>query len=252
MCELYLSSSATPHFPGDDLRTLERHGGIPWTNQEGWGMAWLDEQDERKQYEIVKLDQLAHGNPLYETQLDAAHDAPVWLLHLRAASSGGRSMENTQPYHICWPLPNAAAGIFMHNGELKGMETRLLQEFGHDPRKGTADSEGGAHILQRDLEAAKDIEAAWPIFQDWAQRMRYMGIGNFIVGLERNVFVHVHRRTQVGEEIADDPGLFMAQSEDRIRLSSEPMADDDTALERGALLWIRDGKIVARGLTKAA
>ena len=252
MCELYLSSSATPHFPEDELRELERHGGVPWTNQEGWGMAWLDERDEQRHFEIVKLDQLAHGNPLYEAQLDAAVESPVWLLHLRAASSGGRSMENTQPYHIRWPLPHATEGVFMHNGELKGMDTRLLEEFGHDPRRGTADSEGGAHILQRDLEAADDIAHAWPIFCDWAQRMRYMGIGNFIVGLGRNVFVHVHRRTQVGEKIADDPGLFMAQRKGRIRLSSEPMEDDDQPLERGAMLWIRDGDLVERGLTKAA
>lgn len=247
MCELYLSSAARPHFPAQDLAHLQRHGGSPWTNLQGWGAAWLE--DDATRTRLLKHPQPARGAADYGGLLREAPLSPVWLTHLRAASTGGVSLHNTQPFCFGWPDHENEACAFMHNGELKGMDARIIEQFGEDPRDGGTDSEGAKIILHEALKAAEDIDAAWGVFGHVVQDLRAMGIANFIVALGADVFVHAHRRTQVGESVADDTALFMGQSEGRLRLSSEPFASDDTPVRRGQLLWIRDGAVRARGMT---
>ena len=260
MCELYLSSSTQPHFPAAELERLQRHGGEPWTNLQGWGAAWLQGTRDTDTFGLEKHPDAARGDPRFDAIEARAYESPLWLAHLRAASSGGVSLENTQPYQFAWPEhegPDASApgedphryGVYMHNGELKGMEERLEATFGHDPRQGTADSEGGMILLRDRLATQDDIETGWGVFQDWVADMRAMGIANFIVALGRDVFIHAHRRTELGAEEADDPGLYLAQDEGRLRLSSEPFMDTDRALSNGTVLWIRDGAVVQRGVT---
>lgn len=244
MCELYLSASRTPHCPDEELRQLQRHGGAPWTNLQGWGMAWW-QTDADGGFGLEKHPQPALGSQGYQGLLDRAYPSPLYLLHLRAASSGGVSRANTQPYRFDW---NGTPCAYLHNGELKRMKTRLLERFGSDPRDGNADSEGGMILLSDLLAKVKSVEAAWAVFQNWAQDMKGMGIANFIVALGLDVFVHGHRRSELGGDALDDPGLYLHQTEDRLRLSSESMGDDEP-LERGTLLWTRGPEIVARGLS---
>ena len=257
MCELYLSSSPDAHFPARELQQLQRHGGAPWTNLQGWGAAWLE--DDGEGYGLEKHAQPARGAAGYDGLLRAARPSPVWLVHLRAASSGGVSHANTQPYCFAWPEepgPHASApgdtphqgGAFMHNGELKKMKARLVERFGEDPRRGSADSEGGLILLRDRLAGVDTVEAAWGVFGNWVDEMRAMGLANFVVALGRDVFAHSHRRTELGGDAADDTGLYMHQDGGRLRLSSEPFADTDTPLPNGTLLWIRDGAVVHRGL----
>ncbi|MGB3455931.1 MAG: class II glutamine amidotransferase [Litorimonas sp.] len=247
MCELYLSSSETPHFPEDELRQLQRHGGPPWTNLQGWGMAWWQDSGG---YGLEKHAQPARGAAGYDGLLRAAYPSPVYLLHLRAASSGGVNRANTQPYRFDWPeQSDRREAVFLHNGELKGMAARLVKTFGRDPRDGDADSEGGMEILRRRLLRVDTAKAGWAVFRLWAQEMKTMGIANFIVGLGTDLFVHVHRRVELGSDAMDDTGLYMAEHADRIRLSSEPMSGFDTPLETGSLLWIRGSEVLERGLT---
>ena len=264
MCELYLSSASAPHFPETELRQLQRHGGSPWTNLQGWGAAWLQGKGPDAGFGLEKHPQPALGAVGYQGILRDANHSPVWLIHLRAASSGGVSRANTQPYRFAWPEhegPHASApsshpqrrGAFMHNGELKKMQARLIERFGEDPRHGTADSEGGMILLRDALAAVDTAEAAWGVFGNWVDAMRAMGQANFIVALGRDVFAHSHRRTELGGSAPDDTGLFMGHDDgedgDRLRLSSEPFADDDEPLSNGTLLWIRDGAVVRRGVT---
>ena len=260
MCELYLSSSDTPHFPATELAQLQRHGGAPWTNLEGWGAAWLEGETDESGFGLEKHPKPARGAAGYDGLLARGYESPVWLVHLRAASSGGTCMANTQPYRFAWPEHEGAhasapsdhphrTGVYMHNGELKGMKAALIERFGEDPRDGTADSEGGKILLRDGLADVDDIYAAWAVFQNWAQDMRGMGIANFIVALGRDVFVHVHRRTELGGDAVDDCGLYLAKDTGRLRLSSEKMGADDEPLPRGAMLWIRGAEIKARGLT---
>ena len=260
MCELYLSSAAAPHFPDTELRQLQRHGGAPWTNLQGWGAAWLQGGAPDATFGLEKHPQPAFGAAGYQGLLRRAHESHVWLVHLRAASSGGISLANTQPYRFAWPEhsgPHASApgpdphrhGAYMHNGELKGMTARLVERYGEDPRGGTADSEGGMILLRDALARVDTPDAAWGVFRNWVPDMRAMGLANFIVALGRDVFAHSHRRTELGGDAADDTGLYMAQDGARLRLSSEPFSGDDTPLPNGTLLWIQGGAVVHRGLT---
>lgn len=247
MCELYLSSSDRPHFPEAELRLMQRHGGAPWTNLQGWGMAWWQDGGG---YALQKHPQPARGAAGYDGLLQSAYPSPVYLLHLRAASSGGVSRANTQPYRFDWPdSSDKHEAVYLHNGELKGMAAKLVERFGRDPREGDADSEGGMELLRDRLLGTDTIDESWGIFRVWAQEMKAMGIANFIVGLGTDLFVHVHRRVELGGEAMDDTGLYMAQGGGRLRLSSEPMAADDSPLESGTLLWIRGAEVRERGLT---
>ena len=247
MCELYLSSSGTPHFPFDELRQLQRHGGSPWTNLQGWGLAWWQEGGG---YGLEKEPRPALGSKGYQGLLDRAYASPVHLLHLRAASSGGVSRANTQPYRFDWPDGSGKReAVYLHNGELKGMTAKLVETFGRDLRDGNADSEGGMILLRGTLLALDAHEQAWNAFRLWAQEMKGMGIANFIVGLGRDIFVHVHRRVELGGDALDDMGLYLSKTDDRLRLSSEALSEDDEALESGTLLWIRGADVVERSLT---
>ena len=260
MCELYLSSAPAPHFPETELRQLQRHGGSPWTNLQGWGVAWLQDGETDAGFGLEKHPQPAFGAAGYQGILREQRQSRVWLVHLRAASSGGVSRANTQPYRFAWPEhegPHASApsghphrrGAYMHNGELKTMKARLIERFGRDPREGTADSEGGMILLRDALATVDTPEAAWGVFQNWVDEMRAMGLANFVVALGRDVFAHSHRRTELGGSAPDDTGLFMTQDGARLRLSSEPFSDRDQPLTNGTMLWIRDGAVVHRGVT---
>ncbi|MGJ8561048.1 MAG: class II glutamine amidotransferase [Litorimonas sp.] len=238
MCELYLSSSDQPHFPEEELRRLQRHGGEPWTNLHGWGIAWLIE--ETAQFELKKSPRSALNAKGYDDILGTAYNSPLYLLHLRAASTGGVRKDNTQPYRFDWA---GRPAIYMHNGELKNMSARLIDELGQDARNGTTDSEGGMLLLHHALQSTETLDRAWVVFKVWAQAIKSMGIANFIIALGDEIFVQVHRRKELGGDAIDDPGLYLSQTDDLLRLSSEPLSDTDTPLKPGTQLWINGSKI---------
>ncbi|MEX2194807.1 MAG: class II glutamine amidotransferase [Thermoleophilaceae bacterium] len=111
----------------------------------GWGMA-VYERAEGGQPRCVRFPQAAHADGDF---IDATHlRGRIFNAHVRRATIGGLSMENTHPF--C--LGNYS---FSHNGTV--MRARRLLEPGVTPPAGETDSECLFAFLMRDFDPGDPI-----------------------------------------------------------------------------------------------
>lgn len=239
MCELYALSAAQPCLPRDDLNILQGHGTEPFGNLEGWGIAWEAEAGPVLQ-KAAQSAAHAGGFPALVTRLPPA---PIWIVHLRAASTGGVTHENTQPY--LFKLDGQDC-IYAHNGDLTDVDNHPEFMAHRDELNGNADSECGLIILKHRLRDAGSIPAQWTIFQTFGAEMRERGLANFIVKIGANIFAQSDRRKPVGTDEMSTPGLTILEEDGVIRLSSEPLGPDYQPMREGEQIWIRAGEIIDR------
>jgi glutamine amidotransferase len=137
--------------------------GTPKGHKDGWGIAAYKNgtvtlleknpsdasEDEKYQVAVTKV---------------AESDASLILGHLRKASRGDVSMENTQPYRL-------GSYVFCHNGTVRDFEKIILEQKYLSHRKGATDSEVVFLYLLQTIEAKGDFIAG---FLEGVRKLRTM------------------------------------------------------------------------------
>jgi len=127
--------------------------GMDKGHKDGWGVAAYKDEGVA----ILEKDPAdAFADPKYQPAVMKIKDAaPALVLgHLRKASLGLVSIENTQPY-------TSGSYIFCHNGTLRDFEKLVLGPKYSAQRKGTTDSEIVFLFLLQTIEAKGDFTAGF-------------------------------------------------------------------------------------------
>ena len=137
MCELLGLAFNKPISPGLSFRGF-RHRAV--RNRHGWGLAAITPTKAWITKEPIRADQSEVSEALRD---DPTLTAPIFIGHVRAASCGVVSLENTHPFSR-----RIAGGdfVFAHNGTLdtRRLKTRVAPEF---PVEGSTDSESAMCVL---------------------------------------------------------------------------------------------------------
>ncbi|MDX1595294.1 MAG: class II glutamine amidotransferase [Gammaproteobacteria bacterium] len=226
MCELLAMSSRLPARLTLSLDAFASHGGHAGPHRDGWGIAFLHDNDVQLVREARASSDSAQlaflrGHDLRSTQV---------LAHLRLATRGERSLRNTQPF---LRELGGRVHLFAHNGDLAdlapppaGARFRAL---------GDTDSEFAfCRLLERlaplwDAPALPPLEARLAAVAAFAADLRPRGPANFVYADGLTLFAHGHRRTQADGAIRP-PGLHLLQR--HCTAGSAPPEIDGVALER--------------------
>jgi predicted glutamine amidotransferase len=111
----------------------------------GWGMA-VYERTDGAEPEVVRFPNAAHADGEFIGATETR--GRIFNVHVRRATMGGLSMENTHPFCL-------GSNSFGHNGTILNF-TRLL-EPGTAPPAGQTDSEHMFNLLMRDFDQADAI-----------------------------------------------------------------------------------------------
>jgi predicted glutamine amidotransferase len=111
----------------------------------GWGMA-VYERTDGAEPEVVRFPNAAHADGEFLGATETR--GRIFNVHVRRATMGGLSMENTHPFCL-------GSNSFGHNGTILNF-TRLL-EPGTAPPAGQTDSEHMFNFLMRDFDQADAI-----------------------------------------------------------------------------------------------
>ena len=248
MCELFAVCAANPVDVTGSLQELARHDP-----QDGWGIAWYEDRD---------IHLLREAGPAQESfWLSCAwrerRRSPIVLAHLRQATRGEASLANTQPFH------RELAGrvhVFAHNGHLDAPERALpLHRF---LPVGTTDSEVAFCYLLEQLAALWEGFRGLPepnlrfeVVAEVAERLRHLGVANFLYSDGDALFVHSHRRTQSDGGVRP-PGLHVlegwpcsscgAQEAAAVLVSTFPLCPQEwRPMAEDEILMIRRASVVS-------
>jgi glutamine amidotransferase len=227
-------------------------------NREGWGLArWEDGQPV-----VLKEPIPAHESELAACLADELPPSEVFIVHVRAATVGEPTLENTHPFQA------DALGrewVFAHNGTVQSL-SRL--DTGRYEQDGDTDSERSFHHLLTRLEAlgpapdeptiAAEVLAAGRELSELDSRV------NFLLSDGVTLFAYHdgHKTLHSMEKRAADLGeIGLADEDYRLSLTpgdspdehavivaSVPLTDEPgwRKLEAGEFLVIRDGLVVER------
>ncbi|MEX2458836.1 MAG: class II glutamine amidotransferase [Actinomycetota bacterium] len=224
-------------------------------NREGWGVAWWEDGVPHVLKEPIRAD---------ESELAArlADDPPVseaFILHVRAATVGRLSLQNTHPF------VGEALGrrwVFAHNGTVRDLERLDVGLFG---RQGDTDSERAFHHLLTRLgslgsDPADDVLAKEVLGAGRELSERDSKV-NFLLSDGATLFAYHdgHKTLHYVEHRAEDVGEVEMQDEDyRVSLRLGDSADERAVivatvplteepgwqkLDPGDFLVVRGGRI---------
>lgn len=145
MCELLGLCFNLPVRPDISFRGF-RHRGE--NNPDGWGIAFFPDESAQ----IIKEEISAKQSKLSKFLLDYLEiEAPIFIGHVRRASTGGISRKNTHPFNR---ELNGTEYVFAHNGKLNHENL----ELGRFKPIGETDSETAfCYLLHRIENAPTDI-----------------------------------------------------------------------------------------------
>lgn len=227
-------------------------------NREGWGIAWW----EGERFHLVKEPLPAHESETAELFGEEPPDSNVFLVHVRAATVGSPTFENTHPF------TGSALGrewAFAHNGTIQELD-RL--DAGAYSQAGDTDSELGFHHLLNRLEHAGLTRGSDGIASEVLATGRELSERdsrvNFLLSDGETLYAYHdgHRTLHVIEKRAEDLGeigmadadydlalrLSDAPDERAVIVASVPLTDEPgwRKLDAGEFLVIRDGLVVER------
>jgi len=269
VCELFAMSSARESVVRYELDLFAGEGGERHRNRDGWGIMFAEARDAHLFREAEPAADSALARMVVEREIPCRQ----LIAHVRRASRGRPMLANTHPFSR---VRHGRVQHFAHNGTLHGLEdlpeaAALLAE-----RVGDTDSELAFLLLLAELEHEPDfdaVETRFAIFRRFAGRMRGLGPANFLFYDGGTLFVHADRRTfetPTGLSAPREPGLVVrhfAQESDpgdwrskgarigsvhpqTILFASVPLNSKGwQPLERGTTLALRDGRILADGLS---
>lgn len=257
MCELLCVSSESPARVDLSLEVLARRGDPEGMNHDGWGIASYQGRDAR----LVKEPAAARTSEIVRFIEEHDYWSTRVLYHLRHATQGGVSYENTQPF---LRELGGFAHVFCHNGNLELPSRRLRGP--HRPI-GETDSEWAfCYLLCKltELWAAADdvpeLEARREVVASVAEELRTLGQANFLYSDGDVIFVHAHWRYIDGPDSSPMPGVHILTDMPDLTASavavellrgelfvaaSVPLSGDDwRPMGEGELLAVRGGRIV--------
>lgn len=268
MCELFAMSALKPATVNFSLEEFARHGGLSGPHKDGWGIAYLQDRDAR----VIREPRPAASSACVQFIQNYPIGSSLVVSHVRLATQGKVSLENTQPYTR---ELGGTLHVFAHNGDLD-----LANAAAFDPGRfrpiGDTDSEFAFCALLTRLEALwlagdqpPSVAARREVVVDFARDLRGRGIANFIYTDGELIFAHGHKRHQRDGSI-EPPGLHflcrrcrdepssafitegLAISSDQsdqavVLVASVPLTDEGwLPLEAGEVLTIAEGEVVSR------
>lgn len=226
-------------------------------NTSGWGMGWYEDGTARLVKEPVRAD-------VSETCEALTADPPtshLFLIHVRAATVGALTEENTHPFR---ERLHGKEWLFEHNGTIRDPERLPVGRF---RQHGQTDSEVAFHfILARIDELGADAGAGRVADQilHAGRDLSRTGRCNFLLTDGETLYAYYdgHRTLHFVEHRAEDLGTLRGEDDDytiRLRLgdapderaviiASVPITAEAgwTKLEPGTFLVCRAGAVVQR------
>lgn len=225
MCELFAMSARAPATVTFSLSELARHGGLTAPHADGWGVAFVEDRDAR----LFREPAPASTSACVRFLEDHPIRSTLVLSHLRHATRGAVSLENTQPFAR---ELGGRVQLFAHNGDLPGVRQALA--LGRFRPIGETDSEHAFCALLGRLEALPgasedQLTGAMETVAGFARELRVLGPANFLYADGERLYAHAHERKQAGGRIAP-PGLHLLGR----RCAAEPSAETAVRVEPGA------------------
>ena len=265
MCELFALSARHPATVDVSLDEFASHGSTAGRSHDGWGIAYSEDHD------ACLLKEAEPAAPSDWVRFIESHHirSRTVLAHIRHATRGGVSFENTQPFVR---ELGGRAHVFAHNGDLPKLEDARLPTGRFRPM-GETDSElafcGLLTLLEEPwLRGEPSVEERIETVREFARRIRALGPANFLYTDGRILFAHGDRRRSAPGEPLQPPGLHVLErrctagaaarsgagvrvtphpAEQRVLLvASVPLTEEAwRPLGEGTLLVMSDGRRVA-------
>ena len=260
MCELYAMSTVSAKSISFSLYEFRRHGGDTGTHCDGWGLAFFDggsveiHREPKPAALSLKMDHvLQHQNP-----------SDLIISHIRSATQGKISLQNTQPFSMQLYDKNH---VFVHNGNLVNVQQQIpLKKYFP---KGETDSEHAFCYLMERIKPLWDkriptLRQRTDVVQRAFKFFSQLGQANFIYTDGEYLFAFANERTQSSGKIAP-PGLhylardahfdplktkiagfdIISSGHEQLLLASVPLTDENwIPLEREQLIVVKSGNIV--------
>jgi glutamine amidotransferase len=270
MCELLAMSTEYATNLTLSLSTLSEHSSSGG-HVDGWGVAYYQGKDIRR----IRDTAAAYKSPWVSHVADHGLTSDLVIAHIRKATVGPVTLENTQPFQR---ELGGRIHAFAHNGDVPAV---LEAEEYHSRNLrtiGTTDSEVVfCYLLERLRDAwlsdaPPEFATRWQIFQDVCAEIRPMGPANFLYSDGEYLYAHGNQRTQE-DGIRRPPGMHWLCREcnhsgigeltgkgvrmtgtglvDEIQrvvlVASVPLTDESwEAMGEGEVLAAKGGQIVAR------
>lgn len=269
MCELFAMSSRIPSTVKCSFEEFSEHGSRLRNNRDGWGIALARDRDAF----LVKEAEPATDSIWVQFLADNSIETTVAVAHVRYATRGAHTMENTHPFRRAL---GRHAHFFAHNGTLTGIDDAIGEgELTYFPI-GDTDSELAFCLLLSRLRPfyvdneIPSLDVRFEIFHKICDEMSVLGPTNFLYFDGDVLFAHAHKRVyEEGDHLTEPraPGMQMkrcwtGQAQKKVTapglkvqlrdqqvvlLASIPLDDDGwEPLPEGTILALRNGSIVKR------
>ena len=268
MCELLALSSSQPARLTFSLRALASHGGEDGTAHDGWGVAFYQGADVA----LFREPAAAGDSALVRFLESQGPGTNLAISHIRRATRGAVTLANTQPFVR---ELGGRMHVFVHNGDLPGIDRGERLPIDRDRPVGQTDSEHAFCALLARLrglwEAASPLppplDARLSVLTTFATDLRSLGPANFLYADGDALFAHGHRRVQRATGKVEPPGLWALQrhctqadpSPDRhggvsiaqggqavLLIASVPLTGEAwRPLSEGELIAVRAGELLA-------
>jgi len=208
MCQLFGISVSDPIRLRFGWEEFARRGSEDGGNPDGWGVAYFDDREVL----LLREPRPAADSPLVRFLARDAVASNFIISHLRRATEGDLTLQNTQPF-VRYMAKRAHA--FAHNGHVP--DIRLPSVNSCMLPVGDTDSERLFAVLLSRLEplwksaVTPALKDRLGVVEEVAAVARDSGAANFIYCDGVTMFVHGHRHTMPGQAVSTDPGLYVLE-----------------------------------------
>ncbi len=248
MCRLFAGIATEVHNWKNELVAFSRLAtcGLSAPHSDGWGIGWYQAPASPEERPVPCLHSATHRwspsthvikepkSALNDERFDQTASrvtSHITLAHVRKATVGAHTVENSQPFFD-------APFIFAHNGEIdyEHAKERLLPEWLAKVR-GQSDSELYAYLIFQELSAGRDITFAVGIVKSHIAKKDHTCL-NFVMSDGQRVYAFCYASEEVlrkrrEEAMKGMPGMehyytiyYASLSEpERILVCSEKLAD---------------------------
>lgn len=266
MCELLAMSCRHPARLTLSLAALASRARLPSRNQDGWGIAFYQGRDVALYRDATSADR----HPLVDWLMHHGSATKTAIGYIRHSTQGDISLANTGPFTR---ELNGRIHTFVHNGNLRCSDSFRTSESSRFQPVGETDSElafckllENIATLPRGVGGLASLDARMAVVAATACQFRDCGPSTFLYGDGDALFVHADQRYQDKTGLIAPPALHFfecssneipglvceaepprgADDQRVILLATVPLSDHPwQAMNRGQLLALRDGAIVA-------
>lgn len=224
-------------------------------NPSGWGIGWYEDDAAHVMKEPLRAD-VSDACETLEAHPPKSH---LFVIHVRAATIGSLTTENTHPFKATL---YGREWLFAHNGTIKDPDQLDVGMF---KQEGDTDSELAFHFLMTRLErlgeTPSDEEIAAELLRG-ARELSARGRANILMtdGATLYAYHDGHKTLHYVEHRAEDLGDIRAEDEDyqidlrlgdapderAIIIATVPLTHEAgwTKIVPGSFLAVRDGTVV--------